>query len=708
MRNRGTSSPMTVFPGLESLLFGFILLCSLFPLATWASIHHSLEVTVHAEEGEISVVDRLTLDGAQRFSLGATLRPEVEGGRLEALNAALPDMADYLLVPDGRGPVTLSYRGPLRSEGTDIFDMPRAVVDGEGVFLDASSAWYPLFRTHDLTFDLTVTLPEGWTLVGQGRTEDAGGGRFRIAVDKPQEDIYLLAGPYEVYRREHDDRLLAVYLLQPDQALAERYLNVIGGYLDFYEALIGPYAYDQFAVVENRWQTGYGMPGFTLLGSRVLRLPFLLKSSLPHEILHNWFGNGVYIDPAEGNWSEGLTAYLADYLISEASGEGTEARQRLLARYTDFADRGRDFPVAEFRSRHGDASQAVGYDKVQMLMHMLRQELGDEAFIAGVRRFYDKYLFQRAGFMDLLHAFDDSEFDADAFFATWVAQGGAPRVELEDIVVTGAAGGYELVLNVSQIQEAAPFRMRIPLYISLEGEEVASRHTLVLNDREERIRIELEKRPQRIDLDPAFEVFRTLDPLERPSALGRLFGAERQWLVIPSAVPPAIRTAWRDLATAWNERYGNVRKLSDAQLGLIPEGEAVWLLGWDNKGLQTLGERFTGQGQAVSSDALRIDGEAYARDAYAGVLLDPDNAHAPLGFIGAADVTAIRRLAGKLTHYGSFGRMVFSLPSLENLRRDRLPVLHSPLTRSLVGSVPSLAMPLVPALADSVKAAWPD
>jgi hypothetical protein len=54
------------------------------------------------------------------------------------------------------------------------------------------------------------------------------------------------------------------------------------------------------------------MPSFTLLGSRVIRLPFILYSSYPHEILHNWWGNSVYVDYARGNWSEGLTSYLAE------------------------------------------------------------------------------------------------------------------------------------------------------------------------------------------------------------------------------------------------------------------------------------------------------------------------------------------------------------------------------------------------------------
>ena len=67
-------------------------------------------------------------------------------------------------------------------------------------------------------------------------------------------------------------------------------------YLEMYRQLIGPYPFAKFALVENFWETGYGMPSFTLLGPQVIRFPFILHSSYPHEILHNWWGNSVFVD----------------------------------------------------------------------------------------------------------------------------------------------------------------------------------------------------------------------------------------------------------------------------------------------------------------------------------------------------------------------------------------------------------------------------
>jgi aminopeptidase N len=81
------------------------------------------------------------------------------------------------------------------------------------------------------------------------------------------------------------------------------------------------------------------MPSFTLLGPQIIRFPFILTSSYPHEILHNWWGNSVFVDYASGNWCEGLTAYLADHLYAGAAGPGRRVPRDTLQKYRDFVKR---------------------------------------------------------------------------------------------------------------------------------------------------------------------------------------------------------------------------------------------------------------------------------------------------------------------------------------------------------------------------------
>ncbi len=182
--------------------------------------------------------------------------------------------------------------------------------------------------------------------------------------------------------------------------MAGKYLAATAQYLEMYRQLIGPYPYRKFALVENFWETGYGMPTFTLLGREIIRFPFIINSSYPHEILHNWWGNSVFVDYESGNWCEGLTAYLADHLIAEQRGTGDEYRRSTLQKYRDYVKDGRDFPLTAFRSRESASTEAVGYGKALMAYHMLRLSVGDDAFRKGIARFYRDFKGKRASFAD--------------------------------------------------------------------------------------------------------------------------------------------------------------------------------------------------------------------------------------------------------------------------------------------------------------------
>ena len=169
-------------------------------------------------------------------------------------------------------------------------------------------------------------------------------------------------------------------------AIADRYLEATGQYLALYNELIGAFPYREFVLVENFWETGYGMPSFTLLGPQVLRFPFILHTSWPHELLHNWWGNGVRPDWRSGNWSEGLTTLMADHALRAAQSPDA-ARLMRWSWLRDFAAiaPGSDTPLDRFTARTHGAASAVGYGKSAMLFHMVRAEIGEATFDEALR-----------------------------------------------------------------------------------------------------------------------------------------------------------------------------------------------------------------------------------------------------------------------------------------------------------------------------------
>ncbi|MCS6947028.1 MAG: hypothetical protein NZM12_05370, partial [Steroidobacteraceae bacterium] len=239
-----------------------------------------------------------------------------------------------------RGRIDFPFEIPAQ-EYARGFQETAGLIDERGVYLAGSTLWYPYLGDTLFTFELAARAPPDWQLIspGSGSARGADGvARWRSAL--PLDELHIVGGPLTRYARPAGAATAEVYLRTSDAALAARYLEATARNLEMYRKLIGPYPYDKFALVENFWETGYGMPSFTLLGSQIIRFPFILTSSYPHEILHNWWGNGVFVDYARGNWCEGLTAYLADHLYKEQHGQAADYRRDTLRKYRDFVRAG--------------------------------------------------------------------------------------------------------------------------------------------------------------------------------------------------------------------------------------------------------------------------------------------------------------------------------------------------------------------------------
>ena len=123
------------------------------------------------------------------------------------------------------------------------------------------------------TYDVRITLPEGWAAVTQG-TAQADASRWIVSTKS--EALTVVANRFVVKTRTWKAQSgqaiqLATYLFPDDAALADEYLDASARYLDAYIPLLGAYPFSQFAVVENFFSSGLGMPSFTLLGSGVIK-----------------------------------------------------------------------------------------------------------------------------------------------------------------------------------------------------------------------------------------------------------------------------------------------------------------------------------------------------------------------------------------------------------------------------------------------------
>jgi aminopeptidase N len=715
--------PPASLPRLRLRCVGLCLAGALMIGPARADLHQALQVTLDPAEHSLAVVDTITRKGdagALEFELHPDMKPELltPGARLEPLNSKsgpAPGDAESVRphryrvsLPAGQSRFVLRYQGHIRQalqpQGEAYargFRETTGMISEEGVFLAGQSYWYPQVAGEELTFDLQLNLPPGWSGMTQGerrsQAREPSGTRETWRCIHPQQEIYLIAGRFSEYTQSVDGVKAMVLLREPAAALARSYLDATADYIRMYGDLIGSYPYAKFALVENFWETGYGMPSFTLLGPKVIRLPFILHSSYPHEILHNWWGNGVYVNLAGGNWSEGLTSYLADHLIKEQHGQGVDYRRGVLQNYADYVRTQQDFPLTAFRSRHSDATEAVGYGKGLMLFHMLRQQLGDAAFVRGLRALYSQYRFRAASFDDVEAVFSKvSGRPLAAFFDQWVKRTGAPQLRLGRTAVQHENGGYRLTVELKQVQPGDVYALRVPLAVQLEGREAAWQTVVTLDERRSTLELQLPARPLRLAIDPRFDLFRRLDRNELPPAISQAMGEPQVTLVLPFAGSEALRKAYAELAADW--KAANPKRftvISDRDLVELPADRTVWLFGWENRFRPVLDAALADYAFSDQGESVTIAGTPLERDDHAVVVMARQRAHPDqaLGWLAADRAEAVPGLTRKLPHYGRYSYLAFTGKEPVNTFKGQWPVVNSPLSVVLSGEEGAMVVP---------------
>ncbi len=634
------------------------------PVAAWSfsPIHHQLQIELEPSTHFARVEDMVHFKNSQGncgpFYLHADLKlnPVPVGWQVETSSGLLK--IEFIRSSSTTCPetVTLNYFGILHDPSLD----PDDPTDSSGFFFSGESYFYPQSKENLVTFEIRVSLPEPWQAVSQGkRLGDQLSGKRRIVSWKssnPSEEIYLIGNKFHIYEAEHNGLNLYAYLLRKEDELADRYLETAKGYIDFYSKLIGPYPYEKFALVENSLQTGYGMPSFTLMGSRIIRFPFILHSSYPHEILHNWWGNGVFPELKQGNWSEGLTAYLADHLLLELKGKGVQYRFQEMIKFLNYVNEENDFPLSEFGYRDSMASQAIGYAKLLMVFHMLRTEIGDENFLKGFQKFYVTYKYRHAGYEEMRKNFEEvSGQSLNGFFEQWVHRKGAPAISLQQASYVSDKGRHDLKLTVEQSNPA--FKLKLPVAIWTSGAEVAEIHYVELVADKQGFDFQLSEEPVAVRLDPYNDVFRRLGAEEAPASLGQTYGAQTVTALLPE------KPGYQKFAQSVVKRIFTGDENA-------PEG-SLWVFGRDHPMRKAFVEQLKKSGVVVTEMGIQIHDKSYPWDDHSFVFTLPrtDQKKVTMTWVIADNAKSIPGLIRKLPHYGKYGYLVFEGSAPDN--RDK-------------------------------------
>jgi hypothetical protein len=332
---------------------------------------------------------------------------------------------------------------------------------------------------------------------------------------------------------------------------------------------------------------------------------------------------------------------MADYALARDQGEA-EARNMRVKWLRDYAalPAARDQAVRDFRSKQHQADQVIGYNKVAFILHMLRHEIGSQAFDDAIRRFWHEHRFGTASWQDLQNAFEQtSARSLDWFFRQWLDQVGAPRLSLGGHRVQKTDNGFTTSIEILQPVTGYQFS----LDVALTTEAGVQTRRMFVEENLTRLEWTTPERPLSLHFDPQNNLFRRLQPHETPPIL-------RDITLNPAS---AVDIIGSQAEFADNARLLATRLLdSDPQYleaGRSRESGQPLMLIVDFEQLQAQLERLQLQ---VPEDLPNV-----GHDAAAWTARLADNT--PVLVVTAASATALRALLRPLPHYGGQSYVLF-------------------------------------------------
>jgi len=533
-----------------------------------------------------------------------------------------------------------------------------ATVGEEGIFLSGGQGWYPYVDGGLYSHRVTIRLPEAWTSLTQGKriAESTEKGWTRTVWNAPHitDGLNLAANRWRVDSRMQGETLIETYFFPEDSTLVDIYLDETAAYLELYESFLSPFPFAKFAIVENFFPTGYGMPGWTLLGQQVVRLPFIVKTSLGHEIAHNWWGNSVFVGEG-GNWCEGLTVYNADYLYKERKNphEATQYRKNTLKDYTRYtSEEGKDFPLTEFVSRHNAATRAVGYGKSMFVFHMLEEKIGRDAFRASLRRVIEEKQWSEAVWSDFFRAAEIeaglAEGGLESMQSEWVDRAGAPMLYLEDMEDLGDKVAFTLR------QEGGIWNLDVPVNIQHAHDSCmrCDIQMLSLDAAEKRFELSKQNFPGHVEVDPDFHVFRRLHEEEMEATLSLILSDEAPLFILQQGMDAELEEAFSAFASNWVEGEAQFVQADDADAR-----DAARTLIWLGKTPPSFME--TPDALQVTPFFTVFHGQRLEPATGSVVYSQKRGADRGLMAVLASEAKQVGIIARKVPHYGKYSYLAF-------------------------------------------------
>lgn len=354
---------------------------------------------------------------------------------------------------------------------------------------EANSCWFPTVDSPNekFTHDIYVTIDDNHTSISNGlkmfSLDNGNGTKTEYwKMDKPNAAylVMLAVGPFSEYEDRWNDMQVNYYL---DSTYLPYAKDIFGNtpemmtfYSDYLSVKYPWQKYDQVVVhdyvsgaMENTTATIHG--SFLHQTKRELQ-DYDNEDVIAHELFHHWFGDLVTCE----SWSnltlnEGFATY-GEYLWNEYKYGKEHADIEFENNYYAYMNEAEKKKVDMIRFYYDDKEDMFdshSYAKGGLILHMLRNYLGDAAFRASLKHYLTKHAHQTVEIHDLRIAFEEvTGQDLNWFFNQWFLASGHPVLEIKNEYLSE---DKKLRLIVNQTQDIKLYPLyKLPLVVEyLDG-----------------------------------------------------------------------------------------------------------------------------------------------------------------------------------------------------------------------------------------------
>jgi len=411
---------------------------------SFAIVHYDVRLEPDVATGRVAGSETISVRFADRQGGVVTLnRGTLTIDAIEASGRPLPFETDTASVRISVPPSSSETvrRITIRYHGTPASGLVFVPEREQLYTVFSTSQWMPAIDSPEAraTLRLQLVVPRDWTAVASGRQRSrrhVTGASDLIEWQQeravPSYTFGFVAGRFTM----HTERAGGVTLRYLASVTDAENLGLVfresSRILTFFEDRSGmPYPGTEYTQALVARTAGQEMAGLSIVSEeygRAVAANPMAVGLLAHELAHQWWGNTVTCRAWTEFWlNEGFATFMAAAYREHRFGREVYLQDiaSLRERYKQVVDRGHDGPLV-FASwaRPTADDRTLVYQKGALLLHELRELLGDERFWLGIRQYTRKYAGKAVTTADFQAAMEEaSARDLREFFTQWAYPG---------------------------------------------------------------------------------------------------------------------------------------------------------------------------------------------------------------------------------------------------------------------------------------------